>query len=76
MRRIFDDHRLEQRRWQFLDEADCRDRLYVYRVIDGKPVRPALLSGQPFPDLLEVLREEHKGCEFEIMIRRGERMLP
>ena len=75
MRYIFDNLHLDQRLWQLLDEADCRNRLYVYRVIDGKPARPALLIGQPFPDLLDVLRDQHGGGEFEIMIRRGDRML-
>jgi hypothetical protein len=75
MRYIFDSDRLDERFWQLLDEADPRDRLYVYRVVDGKPARPALLVGQPFPDLMGILRDEHQGGEFEIMIRRGERML-
>jgi len=53
-----------------------RDALYVYR-LDGRgtPIRPALIKGQPFPDLQDCLRDEHGGGAFRVMIRRGETML-
>lgn len=75
MRDIFADDRLHERFWQLLDCADERDRIYVYRLQNDRPVRPALFKGMPFPELLDFLRDEHGGGKFQVMIRRGEQML-
>jgi hypothetical protein len=75
MRDIFASERLSELLFTLLDEYHPRDRLYVYRVVDGAPVRPALIKGWPFSDLLEHLRDDHGGGEFRIMIRRGDKMM-
>ena len=75
MRDIFASDRLTEQLFALLDEYHPRDRLYVYRVVDGKPVKPALINGRPFPDLLDYLRDHHDGGKFWIIIRRGETML-
>ncbi len=75
MQSIYSNDRLYELFSRLLDEPDERDRLYVYRVVDGKSQRPALLKTVPFSGLEEHLRDEHGGGEFNVMIRRGERML-
>ena len=75
MRDIFASDRLTEQLFTLLDERHPRDRLYVYRVADNEPVRPALINGRPFPDLLDYLRDHHDGGKFQIMIRRGEMMM-
>ncbi len=75
MRDIFASDRLTEQLFALLDECHPRDRLYVYRVVDGKWVKPALIKGRPFPDLLDYLRDHHDGGKFWIIIRRGETML-
>lgn len=75
MRDILSNERLEERLWQILDEWHPQDRVYVYRIENGKPVRPALYKGGTFPDLLDFLRDKHGGGNFQLMIRRGEKML-
>ena len=75
MRDIFADDRLHDRFWQLLECVDEHDRIYVYRLRDGKPIRPAIYKGTPFRELLEFLRDDHGGGEFQVMIRRGEQML-
>ncbi len=75
MRDIFASDRLTEQLFTLLGEYHPRDRLYVYRVVDGEPVSPALIKGRPFPDLLDYLRDHHGGGKFRIMIRRGETMM-
>lgn len=75
MRHIFGDERLDERFWQLLDESNPRDRAYVYRIADNRPLRPALFVGIPYPDLVEDLRTDEGGGDFQVMIRRGEIML-
>lgn len=75
MRDIFASERLDCLLWNTLQESNPRDRVYVYRVVDGRPVKPALIIGEPFPELMECLRDEHGGGRFQLMIRRGEKML-
>ena len=58
-----------------IDAPNCRDRMYVYRIVNGEPVKPALFSGDPFSWIENYLRDDHKGGEFLIMIRRGGKML-
>lgn len=75
MRDIFSNERLTELLWQILDEGRPQDRVYVYRIENGKPVRPALYKGGVFSDLLKFLRDEHGGGNFQLMIRRGEKMI-
>jgi hypothetical protein len=72
---IYSNDRLYELFSRLLDEPDERDRLYVYRVVDSKMQRPALLKTVPFSGLEAHLRDEHGGGEFNVMIRRGETML-
>jgi hypothetical protein len=75
MQSIYSNDRLYELFSRLLDEPDERDRLYVYRVVEGKTQKPALLKTVPFSGLESHLRDEHGGGEFQIMIRRGEKML-
>ncbi len=75
MRDIFASDRLTEQLFALLDEYHPRDRLYVYRVVNGHPVTPALLNSQPFPDLLEHLRDHYGGGTFRLLIRRGDKMI-
>jgi hypothetical protein len=75
MRDIFADDDLHERFYQLLEGVDERDRMYVYRLRNGSAIRPAIMKGRPFPELLNVLRDEHGGGEFRVMIRRGETLL-
>lgn len=72
---IFANERLENLLWQILDEGGPEYRVYLYRLMNGKPVTPAMWKGGPFPDLLEYLRDHHGGGEFRILIRRSDRMV-
>ena len=74
MRDIFSSDRLSEQLFTILDDHHPRDHLYVYRVVDGQPVTPALLNGRPFPDLLEYLRDHHGGGKFRLIVRRGDEM--
>jgi len=75
IRSIFGNDRLDEMLEQLLNAPSPNDRLYVYRLHQGKPVRPAMIIGSPFSDLMEVLRDQYGGGEFQVMIRRGETML-
>jgi hypothetical protein len=75
IRDIPSNDRLDELLWQILNEWNPKDRLYVYRIENGKAMRPAIYNGGTFPDLLEYLRDEHGGGRFRIMIRRGEPMM-
>ena len=75
MRDIFSDDDLHERFYQLLECVDERDRMYVYRMQNGNAIRPAIIKGMPFPELLNFLRDEHGGGEFRVMIRRGETLL-
>lgn len=72
---IFANERLETLLWQVLDESGPEYRIYVYRVVHGQAVTPAMWKGGPFPDLLDYLRDQHGGGEFRILIRRSDRMI-
>lgn len=75
MRDIFSDNDLHERFFHLLEWVDERDRLYVYRLQNDEAIKPAIIKGTPFPELLDVLRDTHGGGEFRVMIRRGEKLL-
>jgi hypothetical protein len=75
MRDITEDHKLLGRLFKLTDEEHPDDRCYVYRIKNGKPVRPAVLKCIPRPDLIDILRDRLGGGDFQIMIRRGSKML-
>ncbi len=75
MRDIIEDEELCWRFFALLDERNPRDRCYVYRVTDGKPVSPALFKCIPIPRLIDILRDKWGGGDFRAMIRRGDKML-
>jgi hypothetical protein len=66
---------------QLLDEANARDRAYIYRIEGNKKIKPAVYKGQLFPRLEEYIRDNFVPRDkdgygiFYIMIRRGETML-
>jgi hypothetical protein len=45
--------------------------MYVYRMRDDQKIAPAILISSPFPNLLDHLRDEYRGGEFALIIRRG-----
>jgi hypothetical protein len=75
MRSIYSDDRRLELFWRLLESTDDRDRVYVYRIVNDKPARPAIYKGTPFSSLESFLRDEHGGGKFQVMIRRGETML-
>ncbi len=75
MRDIFDDDDLTATFFYLTENATEQDRCYVYRIKDGKPLRPAIIKCVPYPDLFDDLRDEHGGGDFQVMIRRGETMM-
>jgi hypothetical protein len=50
-------------------------RIYLYRLADGQPVKPALWSGDPFPEFCSFVRDRFGGGKFLCLIRRGKKML-
>jgi len=78
----FDNHQGELY-LNLLDSKNPRLRLYVYRVVHGKRVKPAMLKlHAPFHHqiggfryLEDLLRDKYDGGEFYLMFRRGEKML-
>jgi|GEM_PF-2956475 len=75
MRDVFDDDDLTATFFYLMENATEQDRCYVYRIEDGKPLRPAIIKCVPYPDLFDDLRDENGGGDFQLMIRRGETML-
>jgi len=75
MRDIIEDDELCSRFFALLDERNPRDRCYLYRMAEGQPVRPALFKCTPHPRLIDTLRDKFGGGDFQVMIRRGEKML-
>lgn len=75
MRDIIEDDELCSRFFALLDERNPRDRCYLYRVAEGKPIRPALFRCTPHPRLIDILRDKFGGGDFQVMIRRGAKML-
>jgi hypothetical protein len=71
---IFGNDRLDELLIQLLDDCDPRLRLYVYRLRGDEKIKPALIIGMPFSDLLEYLRDKYGGGQFCIMIRRGKKI--
>lgn len=74
MRDIFADDDLTAEFFYLTENATEQDRCYVYRIEDGKPLRPAILICVPYPTLFDDLRDDHGGGDFQVMIRRGETM--
>jgi hypothetical protein len=72
---IHSDNRLMEIYLNLIDKPEMRDRIYIYRLRDEIPEKPALFVGEPFSWVEDFLQTEHGGGEFLIMIRRGERMM-
>jgi hypothetical protein len=75
MRDIIEDDELGFLFFDLLEGQNPRDRCYIYRMRNGKPVRPALFKCVPFPRLIDLLYNKYAGGDFQIMIRRGTTML-
>ena len=59
-----------------LYRADPRHSLYVYRVgKDDRVQRPYLYKCEPWPGLLETLRDQYGGGHFRILVRCGRVMV-
>ena len=71
---IFGNDRLDELLWQLLEDDDSRLRAYVYRIENGRKIKPALYTNAPYDGLIEWLRDDHAGGDFHIIIRRGKRM--
>lgn len=66
--------RLEEKFIALLNDPDPDLIVYVYRLLDGRTLKPALLHAYPFPSLLSHIQEDYGGGAFGIFIRRGPRM--
>ncbi|HEV2563443.1 MAG TPA: hypothetical protein VGT78_15015 [Rhizomicrobium sp.] len=75
MAHIYSNDRLLQKFIDLLSETDPRIRVYVYRFVDGKAIKPYLYRGQPFEKLEAYIAETFGNGAYYIMIRRGEKML-
>ena len=63
------------RLWDTLYRADGECIAYVYRIDrQGKILRPFFLRCVATPDLPMMLRDEHNGGLFRVLIRRGREM--
>lgn len=49
-------------------------RVYLYRLINGQTVKPALWSGPPFPSLIEFMQKQFGGGSFLCLVRCGKQM--
>jgi hypothetical protein len=68
--------RREEKLYQLQLEGNPDDRMYVYWLVNGKIIKPALLSGvTPFCDLFEFLRDNYGRQSYRVMIRRGKKMI-
>jgi hypothetical protein len=45
--------------------------MYVYRMLDGLTLKPAIFVCAPFPNLFDRLRDKHQGGDFAVIIRRA-----
>ncbi len=62
--------------WAYLAASHLRDVVYVYRIDeDGRPIRPYLLRSPATEELPDILRDKYGGGAFQILIRRGKKML-
>jgi len=67
--------RLYERTYRLLESNDPSLHLTIYRLRDGKRMKPALLVCEPFPDAFDHLQSYYGGGEFNLMIRRGKIMM-
>ena len=75
MRDIIEDDELSFLFFKIIDAENEKDRCYIYRVQNGRPLRPALFKCIPHPRLIDVLYDKYDGGDFQVMIRRGTTML-
>lgn len=68
--------RREEKLLQLQMEQNPDDRMYVYWLIGGKKIKPALLGGvPPIADLFEYLQENYGQQSYCVMIRRRKTMI-
>lgn len=72
---IFSNDRLDELFMELLYNSYPQDRMYIYRIEDGRPVKPAVLIGEPYPDLLNDLRDKYGSGTYRVLIRRSEKMM-
>jgi hypothetical protein len=62
--------------WEILYEADDATVVYVYRLDqNGKPIKPCLGRFIAWGGLPAMLRDEHGGGKFKILVRKGRTMV-
>ena len=71
MAHIYGDDRRMEKFYGLLSDGDPRLRLYVYRFVGGKIVKPYLPSGPVIERAEDFIRDEFGGGGFYIIIRRG-----
>ena len=70
------DRRHGEKFMRLMCDDDPKVHVYAYRW-DGenrKRLSPAVYNGPVNPKLIEILRVQHNGGEFNVMVRRGEVM--
>lgn len=72
---MFSDTRHGDRYFQLASERDPRDVLYVYRWEDQAIDGPFVYKGPVLEDLQPYLQTQHHGGDFNVMVRRGSKML-
>ncbi|HBK93305.1 MAG TPA: hypothetical protein DDZ68_16715 [Parvularcula sp.] len=66
----------EEKLLQLQIEQNSDDRMDVYWLVNGKRIKPALLSGvPPISDLFEFLRDNYGRQSYCVMIRRKKTMI-
>jgi hypothetical protein len=72
---IYTNDRLHEQFMDLIYGPGLRDRMYVYRIVNETPTKPALYVGTPISWIEEHLQRDHGGGDFLVMIRRGEKMM-
>jgi hypothetical protein len=64
------------RLWMVLATNDAESVVYVYRLNSyGKPIKPCLLKTRVWMELPDMLRDQHGGGHFKLLIRKGRTMI-
>jgi len=62
--------------WDVLYASTHHHQVYVYRLApDGQPMGSYVWKGPAWPELPEILRDEFRGGEFRVLIRKKRQMV-
>lgn len=65
-----------ERLWKVLETSDEGTTVYVYRLdFNGNTIKPCLLKCEAWPELLYMLRDDHGGGQFKLLIRKKRLMV-